>query len=502
MLFGGLCMLADSFALPSGRHAVAVPVKTSWRDGPAPTVALAFFGGLAVGLTLLIRIDGISDLLPAIPFLGILLLARRPQAVPFGLGLVIGVGYGLADGFVLSRPYLDSLSSSLRPLAMITLGVVALTGIGMGLLNVRLLRRWIRAALRARPLRWLPDVVAVLVVLVVIGFAVRPYFQTVRGETDPATISYVAELQRLAHLAVDGHRQYSEDSLYWVIWYLGVPTVILGTLGLALLARRSLRALITWRDSGAARVWALPLMITGWVIVSVLWRPGIIPDQPWASRRLVPMVLPGLILAATWMAAWIKERGRRLGASRGAAAIVAVCCVIALLVPAAVTTFGVGTTKSGHGSTRPTANGLAFKRTARGEDRAVRQLCSAIGPNASVVIVDSLTADRFSQVIRGMCATPTTRIDSATTGEVSTVVNGIERAGRRPVILGGTQAQLAPFGGQARKVLDLLTTQDAHELTQPPTRTWLIHFVIWASNPAGVSGAGVPSQAAEYSRHA
>jgi len=90
MLFGGLCMLADSFVLPSGRHAAMVPVKTSWRDGPAPTVALAFFGGLAVGLTLLIRIDGISDLLPAIPFLGILLLTRRAQALPFGLGLVIG----------------------------------------------------------------------------------------------------------------------------------------------------------------------------------------------------------------------------------------------------------------------------------------------------------------------------------------------------------------------------------------------------------------------------
>jgi hypothetical protein len=502
MLFGGLCMLADSFALTSGRHAATPPVTASWRDGPAPTVALAFFGGLAIGLTLLIRIDGISDLLPAIPFLGILLLTRRSQAVPFGLGLVIGVAYGLADGFVLSRPYLDSLSSSLRPLAMITLCVVALTGIGMALLNIRFTRRWIRILLRARPLRWLPEVVAVLTVLAVIGFAVRPYFQTVRGETDPGTISYVAELQKLAHLRIDGHRQYSEDSLYWVIWYLGVPAVILGTLGLALLARRVLKALITWRDSGAARVWALPLMITGWVIVSVLWRPGIIPDQPWASRRLVAVVLPGLILAATWMAAWICERGRRLGASPVAAAIVAACCVIALLVPAAVTTFGVGTTKTAAGSTRPTANGLAFKRTAMGEDRAVRELCSAIGPNASVVIVDSLTADRFSQVIRGMCATPTTRIDGATTSEVSAVDSKIEQAGRRPVLLAGTQSQLAPYGGSARKVLDLLTTQDAHELTQPPTRTWLIHFVVWMSNPGGVSGGGVASQAAEYPRHA
>ena len=502
MLFGGLCMLADSFTLTSGRHSMTGPAVTSWRDGPTPTTALACFGGLAIGLTLLIRIDGASDLLPAIPFLGILLVTRRPQAVPFGLGLGLGVAYGLADGFLLSRSYLDSISGSLRPLAIIALAVVALTGIGMAVVNIRPFRRWIRLLLRSRPLRWLPEAAAVLTVLVTIGFAVRPYFQTVRGETNPATIGYVAELQKLAGLAIDGHRQYAEDSLYWVIWYLGVPAVILATLGLALLVRRGLKSLLTWRDSGAARIWALPLLITGWVVVSVLWRPGIIPDQPWASRRLVPMVLPGLILAAVWMAAWLKERGHQLGASRVAGSIVAVCCVIALLVPAAVTTFGVGTTRTASGSTRPTANGLAFKRTGQGEYQAVRELCSAIGADASVVIVDPLTADRFSQVVRGMCATPTTRIDDPTPGEVATVVRGIEHVGRRPVLLAGTQAQLSGYGGSARKVVDLLTTQDAHELTQPPTRNWLIHFVVWLSEPGGVTGGAVSNQTAEYSRHA
>jgi hypothetical protein len=502
MLFGGLCLLADSFTLASGRHVLPTPAVTSWRDGPAPNVALAFFGGLAIGLTLLIRIDGASDLLPAIPFLGILLVTRRPQAVPFGLGLIIGVAYGLGDGFLLARSYLDSLAPSLRPLAMIVLAAVALTGIGMAIVNVRAFRRWIRFLLRSRPLRWLPEAAATATVLVIIGFAVRPYFQTVHGETVPATINYVAELQKLAGLPIDGHRQYAEDSLYWVIWYLGVPAVILGTLGLALLVRRGLKSLITWQDSGAARIWALPLLIAGWVIVSVLWRPGIIPDQPWASRRLVPMVIPGLILAAAWMAAWIKERGHQLGASRVAGSIVAVCCVIALLVPAAVTTFGAATTKTASGSTRLTANGLAFKRTAQGENRAVRQLCSAIGPDASVVIVDSQTADRFSQVVRGMCDTPTARIDNPTASQVSTVVGDIERTGRRPVLLAGTRDQLANYGGSAREVVNLLTTQDAHELTQPPTRNWLIHFTVWMSDPAGVTGGAVTNQTAEYSRHA
>ncbi len=514
MLYGGLCMLADSFVLPGGRHATAYAGPPSWRDGPAPNVTLAFFAGLSLGLTLLIRIDGLSDLLPAIPFLGILLVRRRPQGIPFGIGLFIGAAYGVADGYLLSRPYLDSIGPSLRPLAMIALGAVALTVIGMGVMSARRPRPWLRFLFGAPPLRWLPEAAAALTVLAVVGFAVRPYFQTVRGETDPATISYVAELQRLAHLAVDPTRQYSEDSLYWVIWYIGVPAVILGAIGLALLARRCLGALLTSRDSGAARIWALPLMIISWVTVTVLWRPGIIPDQPWASRRLVPVVLPGLILAAIWASAWIKERGRKLGAGRLAESVVAVCCVIAMLVPAAVTTFGVGMTKTVTGPARLTADGLAFKRTGAGEDQAVRQLCASIGPNASVVILDPLTADRFSQVIRSMCATPTARMDAPAPASVASVVAGIERTGRRPVLLAGQQSQLAEYGGSAQQVLNLLTTQDAHELTQPPTRTWLIHFVIWMTQPsgvtegavtgktAGVTGGAVTGGTAEYSRRA
>ena len=77
-----------------------------------------------------------------------------------------------------------------------------------------------------------------------------------------------------------------------------------------------------------------------------------------------------------------------------------------------------------------------------------------------------------------------------------------DRFGRRPVLLAGSQTQLAPYGDSSRKVLDLLTTQDAHELTQPPTRTWLIHFVIWLSEPGGVTGGAVANQTAEYPRHA
>src|SRR5581483_6822264 len=108
----------------------------------------------------------------------------------------------------------------------------------------------------------------------------------------------------------------------------------------------------------------------------------------WASRRLVPFVLPGLILGAVWATAWIKRR-------TGSAAV-AGCCLASLVIPTALTTLDVGYTSTPEAAL--TVHGMAFRKIGGGELAAVDKLCAAIGPGASVVILDSLTADRFAQV--------------------------------------------------------------------------------------------------------
>ena len=72
---------------------------------------------------------------------------------------------------------------------------------------------------------------------------------------------------------------------------------------------------------------------------------------------------------------------------------------------------------------------------------------------------------------------------------VGAVVTGIDSAGRRPVLLAEQQAELADYGGTASEVVNLLTTQEAHNLTAPPTRTWLIHYTVWMSQPASTGSA-------------
>jgi hypothetical protein len=466
LLFGGLCLLADSLVVNRN-------TKTDW---PGQDKVLAALAGLALGLTILVRIDGLSDILPAVPFLGVLLAARRRQAVPFGVALVVGVGYGLADGYLRSRPYLDLEAPSLRPLGYIVAITIVATVAGIAITASQKARNTAKRLLATKTAHYLPAAAAALTAIIFIGFAVRPLVQHVAGETNPTSIAYVAELQKLAGLPVNGRRQYYEDSLYWVIWYLGVPAVLLGAFGLAVLAKRCTKSLLTWKDpTAAARVWALPLMIAIWTIVTVLYRPAVAPDQPWASRRLVPFVLPGLILGGIWAASWLKAQAAELGRNRATAVTIASCCAASLLIPTALTTLDISVTKTNGVN----AHGMAFRTISTGEITAVGRLCQQIGPGASVVILDSLTADRFAQVVRGMCNTPTAILSHPSA--LDTVIAGIEKVGRRPVLLAENKAELP---GTPKQVVDLLTTQEAHNLTAPPTRTWLIHYTVWMSTPS------------------
>ena len=451
LFLGGLCLVIDSL-----------------RSGGRASRVAAALGGLALGLTLLVRIDGASDILPVIPYAGLLFISRRPQALPLTGGLIVGGLYGAVDGLLLSWPYLASIKSSLIPLALLT-AVVVLATAGA----VLLLRRRGLPAIRGNVL---PNAAAVLAFAITIGFALRPYVQTVHAALNAPTRAAMTIWQRADHLPIQPTRLYYEISLRWVFWYLGVPAVVLATIGAALLARRCLR--------GRVPLWTLPLITFAWTIVITLYRPAIVPDQPWASRRLVPAVLPGFILLAVWtvrwLGGWLREQGYGRGGRAGATAL----CAAALAVPAAQTTLGLGVRDGGPLGLSPTVSGLAFTSAYRGEVHAVNGLCAAIPRDAAVVIVNRAIADNFTQLVRGMCHVPAARIRDPGAGAVAEVIRGIRRAGRyQPVLLAARSRELRPYGAAARRVMALHTTQDGHTLITPPRATWKLIINIWMSEP-------------------
>jgi hypothetical protein len=85
------------------------------------------------------------------------------------------------------------------------------------------------------------------------------------------------------------------------------------------------------------------------------------------------------------------------------------------------------------------------------------------------------------QLIRGMCDTPAASLPTASGFAMQNAIAGIQRANRRPEVLGGSAAQLLRYGVVPQRVLSLTTMQDAHTLTTPPTTTWPIRYVIWMS---------------------
>jgi hypothetical protein len=447
LLLGGLALAHDVRELESGAARIR-----------------AFLAGLALGLILLVRIDAVRDLLPIVVFAGLLAARGRRTGLPLGAGLAVGAGAGLVEGFVLSRPYLDYLSDSLVPALLLAVVVVAATGVLVGALRSRVtgprLRRSGAAISRGR----LPDLAAVVVVAVLAGFVIRPFVQTVRRQPrtpdDEVNVRFIEEIQRINQLVeIDGLRQYSELSLHWVIWYLGIPAVLAAGVAAAALARRLLR-----RRDGE---WVLPYLMIAWTTVTILWRPGITPDHPWASRRLISIVLPGLLLLALWALAQLVRRVRRR--PRGGRALTGACAVagaVLLLVPITITAWP-----------------LMFRATEQGELAAARGVCGRLGPGRSVVIVEPITADRFLQLVRSMCGVPAARVrDGSDEQDVQRVIDRIRRVGRRPVVLGATAEQVAPYG-PAEQILRLRTRQDQRTLTKPPHATWTLNLDVWMAQP-------------------
>ncbi|GGO18409.1 hypothetical protein GCM10010116_37140 [Microbispora rosea subsp. aerata] len=463
LLFGGMNLLLDA--------------RARLRAGPpGAAFSSAVLAGLSFGLALLVRIDGLRDVLPVLAFAGGLVALRRiPRArsfpeerlgVPLLTGLLVGGAWGFAGGYVLARPYLEYLSGSLVPLLGICAVVVVLTAAGAAFAPriAALARRLPRAG-------WLPNAAAALVVLVMAGFAVRPWAQSVRRDAvtpeDRLTADFIEKTQIANGLAPDKSRLYYEHSLDWLFWYVGVPAVVLATVAAAVLARRLAR--------GGEFGWLLPLAVIGWTTVTTLWRPAITPDHPFASRRLVPVVIPGLVLLAVWGLRWLSRRLARTrrfaGRPRRLRAAVA-AGVLLLAAPPAITSIGT-----------------AFTPVNRGEAAAVAGLCRAIPADASVLVAERVTGDRLTQVVRGQCGLPTARVvypkDSSVPlrADVLRLAEAVRRTGRVPVLLAAEPEQLMAYG-PATRVMSLRTRQDERSLVDPPDGTWSLTVDVWMTVPA------------------
>jgi hypothetical protein len=223
--------------------------------------------------------------------------------------------------------------------------------------------------------------------------------------------------QQAQGLPVDGRRVYAEHTVDWQAMYLGWPTVVLAVLGYVVLLNRLLRG----RDYRLLGLLVMALTLSA----LYLWAPQITPDQVWAMRRYVPIVIPGLLIAAlaALSAAWRRWGTSFVGRSLGRGAIAAAAAV-AMLVPWLVT--------------RPVAD----LREEAPQLQQVEAMCAAIPGDGAVLVVDESLRWGYLQTVRSYCGVPALALVGASADRVADVSRSVAEHGRTLYVLASDPAQL------------------------------------------------------------
>jgi hypothetical protein len=197
----------------------------------------------------------------------------------------------------------------------------------------------------------------------------------------------VATLQQREGLAIDPTRGYDESTFTWLAWYLGWPAVVLGVAGLAWAAWTAVQR--RNRVLGAFVV-----MVVG-VCLLYLNRISITPDQVWASRRLLPVILPGFAIASALAIHAVSQgRAARRWLAYGAAAVV----VVAPALP---------------------GKALYGQPDYQGQLQELTDICGAIPPDGRVLFPDPTL--RFTAVVavRVWCDVPTSGVSPRDTAALA-----------------------------------------------------------------------------------
>lgn len=118
-----------------------------------------------------------------------------------------------------------------------------------------------------------------------------------------------------------GTRDFREDSLRNLAVYLSWPIVVAAGLGVAW---------AIWRRWGSRGGLLRPLLLMLALVPALvyLWSPHVSPDHPWAFRRFIPLVVPGVLLFAATLVNALARRTGQIGSIVGALALLCLPAVL------------------------------------------------------------------------------------------------------------------------------------------------------------------------------
>lgn len=384
----------DSYSEPLVQILLFGGLWALWEATERPSRSGSFMAGLLLGATFTARIDALMALLILSGFLVLGLIhnrarpgAQRTPSHPglFVAGLVPPAAVAAADLWVIDPFYVEDLSGEVVPL-VVGLVVMSVAGALVAL----------RGGVLAPAVAWLG-----------------------RHRTQVAWILAALTCAVGVYGAVDRP---------WLVWYLGPVPVVLGFLGLALGWREAL----VGRDRWPLVAFLMLVLLTATVY---LLRPSIANEQIWAVRRLLPVVIPGVLIGAFLLLDLAWTRWRSSAAVARPALVLLSLAVIAF--PAA--------------RLAP----VAGARTQVPMKYLTRSVCDRLPPDASVAVtlgggappIGYTLAGHYTVTLRAFCGVPAaaTPIDPAV---IERVADAVRKRGRTLVIMSQSEAPFPPRGGK------------------------------------------------------
>jgi hypothetical protein len=307
-----------AYTEPTALAAVSGGLLILWSAFETRRYTLFVLAGAMVGVSTLARVDGVLAVVGGVFGIGIAAAGARSREtrsrlrwslIAFSAGGLLTSLAGWYDLTHNSPSYYSSLASDMHALFKL-FAVVFVAAMLLSWVSLGRLRGWLsdrRGGLGRAA------VITVLVICAVM--ASRPLWWVARLDTNPAGLLSTSHRQRGAGLPIDPRRSYDEHTVTWLAWYLTWPVVILAAIGLALLLLRVVRE----RDSRVLAFFATFGVVSAFYLNDV----SIGPDQIWATRRLLPVIIPGVLLAAGFTVARLARNQRLMWVAGPLAVLVA-----------------------------------------------------------------------------------------------------------------------------------------------------------------------------------
>jgi hypothetical protein len=418
--------------------------------------------GFVAATAATVRIDAYLALL-ALVVVAAVLLAAAPvgarAATGRQVGALLGAGVvpawiGWADVAWLSSGYYhDERTHILAQIA----AIVAFAVVGaIGVLIVW--RPPVRAWVSAQRVRYRAAAIASWVLVAGFAFlASRPLWLVAHGG---GLDLYLKGVQERAGDRVDITRTYAEQSVSWQALYFGWPTVVFAVAGYVLLLRRFLRE----RDYVL-----LGFLVMGLSLSALyLWTPQITPDQIYAARRFVPVIMPALVVAAAFA---LRSVGATFGRRGRTLAIIGALAMIAIPIAVTVPAFTI--------------------REEVPQLRQVDAICAAVGRSGAVLELDQSTQYSYQQTIRSYCNVPTLGLPKgATPAELARIRTALSGHGRSLFVLSASPKGIGfdPGGGTPKVFSSVSTTRWPSTLHTAPSKaaTEVVTVYLGSVGPDGL----------------